>query len=329
MTEVKESGSLISDKRLSSEQVEFERKAAELAANASLETKTMYQTMIDPKGSPRAINLSSDLAALIWRDNKRNRDFAFSKAKIFAGLIERGEFVYTHQGIAFYADGQLFDGQHRIAACIMADRTIRVQSTPNMDQHALLAIDMSKPRTAGDALQLEGIADGNAKGTTAKAVIQYERRLANAVADVSAMQIAEFVRTNDVILQQALDAAVSSRDKVSDAPIDKRDAAVAITLMLRGGYALHLAAAFLTSAQHGIANSESDPVLVLNKRMTRAKLSEKKKDNMRPIEKQAAILRAASAWAQGLKINKVDWKSGKEPLPSPNFPQTSIPQAAE
>lgn len=45
--------------------------------------------------------------------------------KGFAEAMSRGEWMVTHQGIAFSSAGVLVDGQHRLAAVIEAEHAIR------------------------------------------------------------------------------------------------------------------------------------------------------------------------------------------------------------
>jgi hypothetical protein len=310
------------------EQLTFEKKAAELAANATAEDRATFERIIAASGKPEKVTLTPGLAALIWQANKRNRDFSFSKGKWFAGIIERGEFFFTHQGIAFYPNGELFDGQHRVAAVILTGKSVEIMTTPNMDPRALYAIDMSKPRTAGEGLTLEGVSDGIEKGKIARAVMTYEYQHAygRGAPNFTAGQISDFVRSHDTILGRALEISTQVRDKVSDAPVTQSVASVSIALMLRGGYPLGFVPGFMVAVMMGVAQSESDPVLLANKRLTKAKLSERRKDGLTPTAKQAIILRAAAATMQGMKVSKVDYKPG-EPVPSPVCPQHEWPQA--
>jgi hypothetical protein len=53
--------------------------------------------------------------------NTANRPLAKRTVREFAQAMRRGEWLVTHQGIAFDTTGALVDGQHRLAAIIEAD----------------------------------------------------------------------------------------------------------------------------------------------------------------------------------------------------------------
>lgn len=64
----------------------------------------------------------------------------------------------THQGIAFGADGQLYDGQHRLVAIARSGVTVRMFVTRGLPKEAREAIDRGRTRSAADNLAIvEGI----------------------------------------------------------------------------------------------------------------------------------------------------------------------------
>lgn len=60
-------------------------------------------------------------AAEMLSANTSNRTLSRSTVRSFAQGMGRGEWLVTHQGIAFDTNGVLVDGQHRLAAVIEAD----------------------------------------------------------------------------------------------------------------------------------------------------------------------------------------------------------------
>lgn len=74
-------------------------------------------------------------------------------------LITSGNFFPTHQGIAFYKDGTLADGQHRLLAIIKANKTVKLLVTTGLDKEAAVAIDVHRKRTMVDGLKISGISD--------------------------------------------------------------------------------------------------------------------------------------------------------------------------
>lgn len=75
------------------------------------------------------------------RGNRKLRDYTVHS---YARDMRAGDWVTNHQGIAFYADDTLYDGQHRLQAIIQADRP------------QLLLVSRGWPRRGE---QLVGVAD--------------------------------------------------------------------------------------------------------------------------------------------------------------------------
>lgn len=76
--------------------------------------------------------------------NTNNRRIASMKVMAMAAAIERGEWHLTHQGIAFYEDDSLADGQHRLSAIVKADKPVRCMVTYGLPKQAHAGIDEGK-----------------------------------------------------------------------------------------------------------------------------------------------------------------------------------------
>lgn len=82
--------------------------------------------------------------------NEGNRNVRTTRVKELSGVIRRGEWMVTHQGIAFSRDGRLIDGQHRLLACIDADTPIKIMVTRNVEPDAFKALDLHGKRSMAD-----------------------------------------------------------------------------------------------------------------------------------------------------------------------------------
>ena len=63
---------------------------------------------------------------VLEKRNTRNIRFQKTWAEKLARDIKAGTFLLTHQGIAFDEDGILLDGQHRLAAVVMANKPVEM-----------------------------------------------------------------------------------------------------------------------------------------------------------------------------------------------------------
>jgi len=96
--------------------------------------------------------------ALNWLDyaNSNNRRISDAHVQRLARDMKQGEWVLTHEGIAFDPSGVLLDGQHRLWAIVIAEKSVEMHVWRGVTREALMAIDCGKPRNLGDILRLSG-----------------------------------------------------------------------------------------------------------------------------------------------------------------------------
>jgi len=113
----------------------------------------------------RVVLVTPELAAKwLERNAKDQRSIRPKRVAALARTIDHGDFFLTHQGIAFFPDGTLFDGQHRLSGIVSSGRSqwIVVAWFTDSD-HAAKAqavIDGGIKRGAGDALDARGVTNG-------------------------------------------------------------------------------------------------------------------------------------------------------------------------
>jgi hypothetical protein len=105
--------------------------------------------------------VTPDEAAEMLSKNTRNRPLRPSHVRKLAREMTAGRFKLTHQGIAFNCDGTLLDGQHRLAAIVMAGTPQVLMVTTGVDSGAVMVIDEHAKRTPFDGML---IADGVPEG---------------------------------------------------------------------------------------------------------------------------------------------------------------------
>jgi len=65
-----------------------------------------------------------------WLENNfRNRPISEDTVAAYARDMIAGQWVATHQGVAFNDKDELIDGQHRLHAIVRCDKTIRMMVT--------------------------------------------------------------------------------------------------------------------------------------------------------------------------------------------------------
>jgi len=96
--------------------------------------------------------------AKFWLDNfnTQNRVLRHERVKQFSKDMKSNRWEFTHQGIAFYEDGTLADGQHRLAAVVDADMPMTFLVTTGLARNVAAKIDQNRPREAHDAIRIAG-----------------------------------------------------------------------------------------------------------------------------------------------------------------------------
>ena len=90
------------------------------------------------------------VAADYLSSNTINRKISPAIVAKYAGMMARGEWELTHQGIAFNAEGDLIDGQHRLTAIIKSGAHIPMMVTRNLPVQAYYAVDQLRVRSIAD-----------------------------------------------------------------------------------------------------------------------------------------------------------------------------------
>jgi hypothetical protein len=88
--------------------------------------------------------------------NTTNRPLSRPVVRGFAEAMRRGDWLVTHQGVAFDVNGVLVDGQHRLAAVIEADQPVEMTVFTEVPEGIFDVLDTGKRRNAADVLAIEG-----------------------------------------------------------------------------------------------------------------------------------------------------------------------------
>lgn len=91
--------------------------------------------------------------------NINNRRLDDKTVAFYAREMSDGRWNTTHQGIAFYKDGTLADGQHRLAAIAKANKDITVLVTTDLDKETYAGIDLLRAKSLNDVIKIGGKAD--------------------------------------------------------------------------------------------------------------------------------------------------------------------------
>lgn len=90
-----------------------------------------------------------------------NRNMMDGRVSLYARDMAAGKWQVNGETIKFDRAGRLLDGQHRLAACMLAGRIFRTAVARGVIPDAMHTIDTGRTRTAGQILHLSGMANAN------------------------------------------------------------------------------------------------------------------------------------------------------------------------
>lgn len=308
------------ERKLSKAETAFREALAKAYEQATADDKVRAKQLMAPNQGSRQESISSAVAAVIFRDhNLKNRDFNISKAYGFRDAMERGEWKFHHQGLAAYSDGTLADGQHRMGGLALANLQVALEFlvTSDFRKDAIDTIDRSSKRTAGEALEMMGIANGKQKATVAKKAMEYVFEVDNKRRPTyTDPQIERWVTEHDDLLDKALHIGKKSIDNVSDPCLSQMEASLLGALMLMGNWGDQATVSYIASIQQGVATYPESPTVALSKLYMRAKINARKNDRLGWKAKVALAMKGAVYWMEEKTVARMSWNPSKETLPT-------------
>lgn len=127
---------------------------------------------------------------LLTNHNPSNRRLDTRHAVFLAQEMERGTFRPDNgDSIRIDTDGNVLDGQHRLAAIVKVGRPVTMLIANGVDRETFATIDIGKRRTVQDIVGIDLLSAGiNApKGTTASArlLLEYEGRFSSGASNAA------------------------------------------------------------------------------------------------------------------------------------------------
>jgi hypothetical protein len=164
------------------------------------------------------VNITPKMAREWLELNTNNRHLREENAQRYAKDMRNNEWRLTHQGIAFYDDGSLADGQHRLKAITLANKSVPFLVTRGIPRTSGHMIDQNVPRMAHDAIQIAG----NGKWIDRNIVAVSRTLLGDMGVNTtprSVAEIADYAQRYEEPLQYANALCVNRKRHVTSAPI--------------------------------------------------------------------------------------------------------------
>ena len=151
------------------------------------------------------VKITPDMARNMLESNPVNRNISERAVSDLAKSILNNDWQITHQGIAFYDDGTLADGQHRLSAIVRANVPVYMMLTKGLSKEVAMSIDSGRRRSLIDGIKISGAAPWmEAKHVNLVPIITHPKRLTD-------MQKVEFLVGMKPYVEFATSCFVSNR----------------------------------------------------------------------------------------------------------------------
>lgn len=100
--------------------------------------------------------ITPEIAKEWLNQNTKNRRVSQQKVNAYVEDMEKGNWHEHHQGVAFYTDGVVADGQHRLLAIVKSGVSVPMMVTFDVPQESAIGIDVHRARKTNDVLRITG-----------------------------------------------------------------------------------------------------------------------------------------------------------------------------
>jgi hypothetical protein len=234
------------------------------------------------------VRITPDMASRMLSLNTKNRNLSDRLVSKYSQDMTNGNWSVTHQGIAFYEDGTLADGQHRLEAIIRSGATVTMYITQGLQKTQSINIDAHRPRSTIDGIRIGGLSDWiQSKHISMASVLTSPKRLA-------ATELVNFLESISDSAQFATDAFPTNRRYLT-ASIIHAALCLAHFAGERPSYLRRFAEVLLS----GIAEGTDERVIVLARE---AFLRNPNNTDSDKIEKFLKLQRAISSYCHDIEV---------------------------
>jgi hypothetical protein len=308
---------------------ELNERIDELLAQVTDADRAFVEKVRQPGFFSPAETVTPVQSALILKANSHNRRISNAQLDMLMGILVRGDWKRTHQGMAFYEDGDLMDAQHRLGASVLSGiPLVGLMISGGYKKDDNDAIDAGTKRTAADAASLAGLHDAALKCYVVDQWMTYEHRL-NYGKPISLTN--HQVKVKAIEHDKALGAAIGRADLVvkqcAIAVMSRKEIAARDFEMVQSGWSPVFAQTMLTLVNQGTADYDGAPTVYLSDAY-RLDREDKAKHKLTTLQRQAMWHKAVDLYAHKKRVSKnaIAWKIGN-PMPG-MAPASDVDQSA-
>lgn len=281
-------------------------------------------------------DFSPKVAAEIIERQTENRPLSQRRVDDIARQIREGRWMVNGETIIFDWFDRLIDGQHRLWACIEADKTIRSHVVRGVDPASFVTIDTGRTRDAKDLLAIRGEANAIVLSGVLRLIWRWEmfekfkpilfsRKSVRKTSEVDESPIGKRWTTQHTASPRELEEILTRHPdcrrwvkKVSAQRICPQAAlAFACYWIASNGAKVDEIESFIYFVSEGANMPTTDPLYRVHKRFRDQKMAKSKgRRAVDPIEAVALLVKAWNYSRAGQKIENIVWRTDED-MPEP------------
>lgn len=252
-------------------------------------------------------------ALKLLEKNTGNRNVRQGRVEMYAADMKAGNWKLNGAPIIVNGTGAVLDGQHRLLACVMANKPFTTTVVSGVTNEAHKTIDTGLGRTMSDELRWQGEEHTAALAATLNLLWKLDDdSLTEPYPVASRAALSAYLKANPEVRR----SVQMSQSQDARATKIRTTALAAVHYMLLREHGVEIADRFVDRVSAGTDYTRFDPCLTLRNYA----LSVAGNRALRPSSAHwlAVIVKAANAWLQGSEIKNLRWRRigpGREGFP--------------
>lgn len=264
------------------------------------------------------VEITPALAEDMLKGNINNRTMRQYVVEAYARDMVNGNWTYTGDAIRLDKDGNVLDGQHRLAAVVLANKAFYTKVIKGLPAEARKAIDTGIPRNAADVFRMDGSKYARDRAAVLRqwTIIQQNYSHGVPVNTTRKITISEIEKAHAQFGADKVQDAVAGVNKLYIQTRVNKTAAATLLLLADEVGRGEDAAIFLNQIETGSGLAADSPALAIRNaafRLSQARLTS--------VEWLAHLILAFNKAVEGKKMARVPSMAALHKRMSPAFPK--------
>lgn len=138
-------------------------------------TRQLQENQMEAK----VLHITPTFAAELLEDNNANRPLSENVVRVYAAAMQRGAWKLNGEAIKIASNGELLDGQHRLAAIVRSGVSVDCLVITGLEVGVFDTLDLGKKRNMSDILSIQGEVSTNVLASILRMLCCIESNPAN------------------------------------------------------------------------------------------------------------------------------------------------------